>query len=260
MVFALVCFTLISGNTQEAAAKTAAGAYNEGLALLKTKDYENGLALLEEALVIAEADENEKVVGLAKKNGSKAAYNLAKGKYKAKDYAAATTLYKRGMELNPDYASNYSGLANVLKKQNKLDEAIELYIQSGMMNKEAGKTKKVASTLKKLNVIVGKAYTGKEFDKAIEYGTQALTLGDAPSISYYMSRAMIEKGDHAGALESATKAITGAGDKVEDKFYIAQALAYVGLGKKTDAISSYEKVTEEKYLEQAKYQIGKLKG
>ena len=59
MVFAM--------NAQE---KTAAGLYNEGLALLKEKNYADGLVILEEALVKAEADENEKVIKLSKKNVS----------------------------------------------------------------------------------------------------------------------------------------------------------------------------------------------
>jgi hypothetical protein len=79
---------------------------------------------------------------------------------------------------------------------------------------------------------------------------------------YYVSRSYLEKGENDKALDHATKSIsTGqASGKMKDKYFIAQAKAYSAMGKKTEAIASYELVQEGKYKEQAQYQINQLKG
>jgi len=71
-ILALGLFT----NSLVAQTATAASLYNKGLASLKAKDYETGYPQIMEALKAAEAEGNEKVATLAKKNGAKAAYNL----------------------------------------------------------------------------------------------------------------------------------------------------------------------------------------
>ena len=71
---------------------TAASLYNKGLASLKAKDYETGYPQIMEALKAAEAEGNDKVATLAKKNGAKAAYNLGSAKRKAKAYDEALEL------------------------------------------------------------------------------------------------------------------------------------------------------------------------
>ncbi len=256
---ALLCTVFIS-HAQEA--KSAAKLYNEGLAFLKAKDYEAGLPAMEKALEVATAEENEKVITLAKKNGAIAAYNVAKAKVKAKDYEGALALYNKGIEMNPNYSSNYSGLANVLNKQDKKVEAVDAYLKAAEIAKKADKTSKEEKAYKKANVIVSKLYVAKEYDQAIELGQKVLAVKKLSSLNYYVSRSLLEKGDAEGALTQANEAIANVpeGNMVEDKFYVAQAMAYAALGKNAEAIKSYEMVKEGQYLEQAQYQIKKLKG
>lgn len=265
-IFSLIAFFALSltmMTAQDAEKKvTATGTYNEALALLKEKNYDEGLPLMKQAVDLAMTEENEKVLKLAKKNAAKASYSLGKAKYKEKAYDEALKLYNEGMEFDSTNTSNIAGIGAVYKKQGKNLEATDYLVQAAKMNMEAGKDKKVASALKTLNVMAGKAYTGDKFEEAIAIGEKALMIKDHASIAYYVSRAHLETGNNDKALEYANKAVeVGTTEEaVEDKYYIAQAKAYEALGNKADAIASYEKVTGEKYLEQAKYQITKLKG
>lgn len=265
-IFSLIAFFALSltmVNAQDAEKKvTATSTYNEALSLLKEKNYTEGLPLMKQAVELATTEENEKVLKLAKKNAAKGSYSLGKAKYKEKEYEEALKYYNEGISYDSTNATNIAGIGAVYKKQGKNLEATEFLVRSAKMYMEKGKDSKVASTLKNLNVMTGKAYTSDKFDEAIAIGEKALMLKDHASISYYVSRSHLEKGDNEKALEYATKAIEvgTAEEAVEDKYYIAQAKAYEALGKTADAIASYEKVTGEKYLEQAKYQIGKLKG
>lgn len=239
--------------------KTAAGLYNEGLAMLKEKNYEAGLPLLEEALVLAETDANEKVIRLAKKNGAVAAYNVGNAKRKAGATDEAMVLYEKGIALNPEYGSNYTGVAMCVEKGGDKIATINAYIKAGDMN--AAKPDRAGKMYKKAQNTVGKLYTSKDYDTAIAGGQAFLAARpDNADVNYYVARAMIEKGDNEAALVHADNAVTlaTAAASIQDKFYIAKAKALENLKRMDEAIAAYKMVTDEKYLKQAKYKIETL--
>jgi len=182
--------------------------------------------------------------------------------YKAEKYDEAAKYYKKGMELDSMSAANVNGLATVYFKQDKKDESFQTYIQAVKLYQAEKKAKSVKNIFKRLNFLVGKSYTSDNFDQAIEYGEQALEIMPHASIAYYVSRAYLENGENEKALEKATIAVDqGMKDEaVEDKYYIAQAMAYANLGQKAEAIEAYSKVKEGDYYEQAQYQIKQLQG
>jgi superkiller protein 3 len=258
---AFLIATSISIHAQDEV-KSAASLYNDGLALLKEKNYNEGLPIMEEALLKGTEEGNEKVIELSKKNGAIAAYNVAKSKVKEKNLEEAIALYNKGIEMNPKYSSNYSGLANVYKKQKNLDLAVDNYLKATEVANENKKTKRAAKNMKSISVIVGKQYVAKNYDTAIGLGKKALGVKEHALINYYVSRSFESKKDHQAAFDHATKAIElgTAADEMEDKYYVALAEAHVGLGQISDAIKAYEMIKDDTYLEQAKYQINKLKG
>lgn len=258
--FILICLSFLTLQAQESE-KSATSLYNEGLALLKEKDYTNGLPLMESAIEKATTEENEKVLELAKKNGAIAAYNVGRNAEKSGSEADAEKYYLKGIDLNPSYSSNYSALAGIYRDQDKTDLAVENYIKAIKVAKENEKVKKVDNNLKRLTTIVGKEYTSKNYDKAIEYGNAVNNEVPIHAIHYYVSRSYIEKADFKMALENAENAIKVGTEENEneDKYYVALALAHAGLGNKTEAIKAYEMVTDETYKEQAQYQISLLK-
>lgn len=240
--------------------KTAASLYNEGLALLKAKDYAAGLPILELALAQATEDENEKVIGLAKKNGAKAAYNLANTKKREGALEEAAALYTKGIEWSPDYASNYKGLAAVTEKQGDKLEAIKMYITAGDKTSAKGKAEKAKKLYKKAQNMVGKIYTSKDYPNAISAGKAFMEMHESAEVCYYLCRAITESTATEEAITYADKAIELSGDTVDDKYYVAKAKAYEKMNKNADAIEVYKLVTGEKYKPQAEYKIKTLGG
>lgn len=254
----LAFFSLFVSVISFAQEKTAASLYNEGLTQLKAKDYEAGMVLMEEALVKAEADENEKVIKLAKKNGAVAAYNVGGIKRKAGALDEAMKLYARGIELNAAYASNYRGQGMVLEAQGKTNDALKAYLQAGDVYTKGEKADKAADVFKKCQNMVGKTFIAKKYDEAIMLANEYLAVKANPEVSYYLAKSQIEKGLHAEALVNATKAVDTA-TAPEDKYFVAQATAYENLGNNADAVASYKKVTGEKYKKIADHKISTLK-
>ena len=256
-VFCFACVLVGSVSAQE---KTPAGLYNEGLALLKQKDYSGGLALMEEALSIAGPDD-EKVVTLAKKNGAIAAYNAANSMRKEGNFDGALELYNKGIEYNPTNSANYEGVARAQEGKGEKMEAIKSYLVAAAKGSEEGKEKRASSCEKKAKTMVGKLFVTKKYEDAIAAGESFVSVkDDNAEVHYYLSRSFAETGNSEKALAHADKAISLAGEASEDKYYYAQATQLEKLGRKADAIASYKKITGEKYKKQADYKISQLGG
>jgi len=258
VVFAF-SFSMVGAQDAE---PSAAKLYNEGLALLKGKKFAEGYDLMSKALEKATADEDEKVIKLAKKNGAVAAYSAGNAALKAKDYEGAMNYYTKGSEMNEKYASNFIGKGKVLNAQGDKIGAVTAYVAGGMVAKEAGDEKKISEAKKRSKQVVGKLFAAKKYADAISAGQKIGEFADMPEVHYYVSRCQTEEKDFEGALASAEKSIeTGtAQEAVEDKFYVAKGLALEGLGKKADAIAAYKMVKEGDYKKQAEYKITELGG
>ncbi|MEL6124170.1 MAG: tetratricopeptide repeat protein [Bacteroidota bacterium] len=262
MLSLLTLAVLVTGSsTLLAQEKTAAGLYNEGFALLKAKSYEEGLVLLEEALVKAEADGNEEVTKLAKKNGAVAAYNIGNAKRKAKALDEAMTYYSKAIALNPDYSSSYEGIARTLEAQGKKLEAVAQYVDAAQRATAEGKEDRAASRYKKARTMIGKMYVAKDYDNAIAAAQEfAKVNANDADVHYYLSKSLAEKGDTETAVTHISKAIELAGASSPDKYYYAHGSQLEKLGKSTEAIAAYKKITDDKYKKQADYRISELGG
>lgn len=250
---------LLSVSSIVAQDATAAGTYNEGLALLKSKDYENGLAKMEAALALAEADGNEQIIGLSKKNGAVAAYNLGNTKRKSGDHDGALAMYNKGIEMNPSYSSNYEGIGRTQEAKGDKVEAVNSYIMAAKKATDEGKADRAKSRYKKAETLIGKTYVAKNYDMAI--GMAKAYIEGAPAnadVNYYMSRSLGAKANYSEAIAAMKTAIELKGDAAPDKytFYLAEQLEKSGA--KAEAATFYRKVTEEKYKAQAEYRAGQL--
>jgi len=257
LTFALCVCVITVGLAQE---KSAAGLYNEGLALLKTKDYAGGLALMEQALAKA-GPEDEKVATLAKKNGAIAAYNAAGSLRKSGALDEALTLYNKGIEMNPMNSSNYEGVARSLEAKGSINEAVAAYLTASIKGGEEGKDDKKQSRRKKAETIVGKLFVSKEYDKAIAAGEAYIGVdNNNAEVHYYISRSQAESGNAEKALSHASTAVELSGESASDKYFYAQATQFEKLGKKADAVAAYKMIKGEKYKAQADYKISELGG
>ncbi|GLR16142.1 tetratricopeptide repeat protein [Portibacter lacus] len=263
-LFALLivfAFSLSLVSAQDAEA-SAASLYNDGLALLKEKKFAEGYDFMSKALEKATADEDEKVIKLATKNGAVAAYSAGNAALKAKNYDEAMTFYQNGADMNPEYSSNFIGKGKVLNAKGDKVGAVEAYIAGAKVAKAAGDEKKVTEAKKRSKQAVGKLFAAKKYADAIKAGKFVEEFENMPEVMYYVARCQVEEKDFQGALETAEKSIEAgkATGKIEDKFYVAKGLALEGLGKKSEAISAYKLVKEGDYKEQAEYKIKELGG
>ncbi len=258
-VVVLFCSFLAFG-TIEAQEKTPAGLYNDGLALLKQKDYKGGLVLMEEALSIA-GEDDEKVISLAKKNGAIAAYNAANAERKKKAFDAAIELYNKGISLNPDNSSNYEGIARAHEGKGNKVEAIKAYLGAAARAIAEEKPTKASKREKKAQTMVGKLFVAKTYAEAVTAGEAFNSVkNDNAEVHYYLSRSYAESGNAEKAVEHAALAIDLSGEKPEDKYYFAHATQLEELGQKSEAIAVYKKIKGEKYKKQANYKISELGG
>lgn len=253
----LMTFCFLTGSIL-AQEKSAAKLYNEGLALLKEKNYEDGLPALEAALAKAEVDGNEEVIAVAKKNGAIAAYNLGSAKRKAGNLDEALTLFQRGMELRPEYAGNYTGVAMVTDAKGNKIEAVTAFLVASEKYTESKKEKNAGKMIKKASSIVGKLFTGKKYEDAVTAGNAFLAKMEDAEVNYYVSRCQTELSNYDKGLEHAEAAIALSGAEVKDKYYMAKGKALENLKRNSDAVSAYKMVSGEKYKKQADYKVQTL--
>lgn len=245
------------------AQESAASLYNTGLEKAKAKEYAEALTLMEQAIETADPNNetDAKVIALAKKNASRAAYALGYKHRKAEEYDQALAMHQKGIDLNPDYYSNYRGKAQVLEAQGDNVEAVKMYVKAGDMATKAGDDEKSRSYYKKAATFVAKAAVEDQWDATVELATTFFNAGQKDAdVYYYYGRAQSAKGNNAGALESVSKALELGESEESSKYYMLKGQVHAALGQKAEAIEAYGKVTDPKYAERAKYEIDQLEG
>lgn len=255
--FVMLLLTLPLVQAQDAE-KTAAGLYNEGLALLKAKNYADGLNILEQALTKAEADGNEKVIGLAKKNGAMAAYNLGNSKRKAKAYDEAAALYAKGQTMNPSYASNYIGAARVLDAKGDKEGALKAFLDAADKATAASSTKKADEAYKRGKSVLTSLYNAKEYAKVVSLGKNYLAKSQNADVNYYVGKSLMKTDGHADAVTHFDAALAANPSK-KDRVIYAKAQSLEKLGKNADAVAAYKLITDEKYKANAAHKVSTLK-
>lgn len=256
----ILIVALSAGFSVQAQDASAASLYNEGLASLKSKDFQTGYDKTKAAIEAAEAAEDEKTAGMAKRNLAKAAYYLGQEKLKAKSVDEAMALFDEGIAANPEYASIYKGKAMAQHAKGESVEAVKTYFKSAELSEKAGKTESAAKTIKKAGGLVSKLYSKKKYAKAVEVGKAFLEVKESHKVHYFVAKSMEKQKDNANALTHINKAVELAGDKVDDKYYWAQGNIAEKAGKKADALSAYKKITAAKYKENAAFKIKELGG
>ncbi len=251
-------FFICAGQLNAQDAKTASGLYNDGLALLKEKNYEGALSAMKEALTKAEADGNEKVIDLAKKNGAVAAYSFGNVKRKANAMDEAMSLYTQGIELNPAYSSNYIGKARAEAGKGMKEQAIASYMKAVEIAKAEGKDKKVDEAMKRAKSLITEAYNDKNDADVVTLGKAFLAGSENADVHYYVGKSLMNQNNHADAVTHFDKALVNPPSK-KDRIIYAKAQSLEKLGKKADAVEAYKMITDEKYKANAAHKISTLK-
>jgi tetratricopeptide (TPR) repeat protein len=252
----LLSATMMSA--QDATEATAAGLYNDALELIKAKKYEEGLPILEEALAKAEANGNQQVIDLSKKNGAMAAYNLGNKKRKAKAYDEASALYSKGMEMNPGYSSNYIGMGRLLAAKGNQEEALAKYFEGAKIAKAEAKPKKEKEAYERAKSLISSNYKEDKYDKVITLGDAYVAEKKNADVSYYIAKSLMATNKNEAAVPYLDDALSQSPEK-KDKFIYAKGQALEAAGKNAEAVAAYKLITDAKYKESAQYKVKTLK-
>ena len=248
-------------HAQEEQQASAASLYNEGLGKLKAKEYDAAYELMGQALEVADSSSETdiKVMGLAKKNGAIAAYYVGSGARKADDYEKALEAYQQGVDYNPGFYANYIGKAQALEGLDMMAKAVGAYQSAGVICEKAGKADKAEKMNSKAQNMVAVAWGDKDWALVKDMAEAYLEGGESADVYYYLSGALLNDGSTDDALMQAEKAIELAGDGA-DKYIMQKAEILKSKGDTAAAIEAYKMITDSKYAERAKYEIGQLGG
>ena len=243
---------MVAGQDDDAAEATATGLYNEALTSMKAKDYEAAFSKFVAAIEKADPSADEKVVKLAKANGSSAAYGAGNTLLKAKKYDEAMTRFSKGLELNEKSYTCAYGKAKVLAAK-KSPEALDAYFAAAELAKSADKADRAKSYVKSAGKIISKSYFAKDYDATISNGEKYLAVDESADVSYYVAKSLMKKGKGSDAVAHAMKAKELGGAEKEGKFIMAYAEALEASGDKTGAKKVFLEVPKGKYFESAQY-------
>lgn len=158
LVVQFICYG-VAVNAQDA---SAASLYNDGLAKLKAKEYDEALTLLEQSLEKADPEADGKVIKLAKRNSAFASYYIGNKLRKEKKYDEALAVYQKGIEYSSSVYSNFVGVAQCLEKQEKPVEAVTAYLKAAEMTSKAGKEERAVKLVNKAENFAGIARGKKQ--------------------------------------------------------------------------------------------------
>jgi tetratricopeptide (TPR) repeat protein len=259
-VFLFVLTVIFGLNIHAQDAPTAASLYNQGLEKAKAKAYVESLALMEQAIEAAGTEDNQEVLSLAKKNGTRAAYGAGNTHRKAKDYDAALAAYQKGIEYNPSYYANYTGKAQCFEGKGESAAAITAYLEAGNVAEKGGKADKATQYANKAANIVALKKGDKDWENTIICAKAYLEIQESAAVNYYLASALKETGEASKAVECIDKAIAGAAPEDAGKYLLLKAETHEALGQKNEAIRAYGQISDAKFKEHAQYRIKELSG
>ncbi|NRA50608.1 MAG: hypothetical protein HRU12_15860 [Phaeodactylibacter sp.] len=248
-------------NTLSAQEASAASLYNDGLAKLKAKEYDGALELMEQALAAADSSSETdiKVMKLAKKNGAIASYYVGTKVRKEKDFKQALEIFQKGIDYNGGFYANYIGKAQSLEGLEMMADAVGAYQKAGVVCEKAGKAERAEKMDSKAENLVAVAWGNKDWTLVKDMSAAYLEGGESADVHYYLSDALMKDGSKDDALVHTEKAIELATEG-SDKYVMQKAEILKSKGDKAGAIEAYKAITDSKYVERAKYEIGQLGG
>lgn len=258
-IFGLFTNTLHAQEEEQQA--SAASLYNDGLAKLKAKEYDAAYELMGQALESADSSSETdiKVMKLAKKNGAIAAYYVGTAARKSDDYEKALEAYQQGVDYNAGFYANYIGKAQAFEGLDMMAKAVGAYQSAGVICEKAGKADKAEKMNSKAENMVAVAWGDKDWALVKGMAAAYLEGGESADVHYYLSDALLNDGSKDEALMHAEKAIELTTEGA-DKYIMQKAEVLKSKGDTAGAVAAYKMITDSKYVERAKYEIGQLGG
>lgn len=239
----------------------AAAALNQATELRNAKDYAASLEAYLEAMKIGEESGSDKVVNIARANGTRVAYVLGNDLKKSEDFEGALGAYRKGIMLDSTFYKNFLGEAQALEEADEVAASVKAYLKAAKLC-EADEDEEVVAKAEKMfskaENMIAVASSNKKWEATADAANVFLEeQGDNAEVYYYLSQAQQGQNQLADAMTHIDKAIELASD---DKFYMQKAEVFEALGNTQEAINAYKKVSDNKYKERADYKINELEG
>ena len=262
IIMALAMFATNNVWAQDAVAEaTATSLYNAGLAALKEKDNENGYLKMVAAWEKAKLEKNDKVLALAEKNGSIAAYKRGLDLLKDANNDGALEVATKGIEINPKYSSLHMIKGKALEEKGDLVGAMGSMVTYGTLAKEEADEKKSGDALARAKNMLVRTYNDKNYEVVTKIGEALLAYDKNSDAAYIVGKSYDELGNKEKAIELLNASLdisTAAAETVDQKVYYALGIVYEASGNKEKAIEVLKKITDEKYKASAEYKIQQL--
>lgn len=240
----------------------AAEKYNEGLDLLKAKNYEKALSVFLEASKLASAAGDKGTSTKADSYAYRLCYNVGVGYHKDGNFAKALEYFDRGIKLEPGYYKNYKGKAAVYKAQGNESAAMETYIKTGEVATASGELEERTKARAQAEGFVAAALQEKDYEKVIANGNTFLQYLETADVHYYMAHASNQLDKYQDALNHAEKALAlETGSRAQKaKIHFEKAEAHKNLAQFQLALQSYSEAAYGDFKQRAEHEIEVLAG
>ncbi|MEN8193009.1 MAG: tetratricopeptide repeat protein [Bacteroidota bacterium] len=248
-IFLTILFTLsisIFGQSAEMN-PDAAKLYNEGNSLVKAGQYNEALGKYDQALAI---EPNVKMY-----------YQKSVAQKKLRKFKDAEQTLLKGIELDPNFISSYTGLGTTyysLKEYGKAIDNFNKYIEKSDNPKQN----------KKIQKYVGLSYTqlgqaskaDGNYEEAVGHLLEATKNYEYDAAYLSLAEIYNELGKYDEALQAADKAINVRKKIAKGAPYYYKGLAFKGLGNKEKAKENFTIAAKDKqYKNSANYELKNLK-
>lgn len=259
MIFAGVGVQSIAAQSVD---KDAAEKYNEGLELLKSKDYEAALNTFAEAQKMAETAGDKGTASKAENYVYRLCYNVGVGYVKQGDYETALSYFDRGIAIEPSYYKNYKGRAAVLKDQGEDAASMEAFVKTAEVASAAGELEERSKALAQAEGFVAKSVQDKNYKAVIETGNLFLQFSESSNVHYYMANAYNQLGDYQQALAHAEQALElDTGSRASKaKIHFEMAEAYKNTGQFQQALQAYSEAAYGDFKQRAEHEMEVIAG
>lgn len=238
-----------------------AKAYNDGLALLKEKKYEEAQRAFQNASRLASQASDRETSAKADRYVNALYYNIGVLKMKVGDDDAAMKAFEAGIKAEPSDYKNYKGKATLLKKQDDNQAAMEAYMKTAEVARAAGEIGEANKAVLQAEGFAAEAMEAENHDDVIRYGTMFLESSESANIHFYMAHVYNSEAKYEPALDHALKAMELEKNRSDHpKIAYEAALAYEGLAQFDKAVEFFRSAAVGPYKASAEYKIAQLSG
>lgn len=246
----------------QTADKEAAEKYNEGLALLKEKNYETALGTFLETKEIADAAGDKGTASKAENYAYRLCYNVGVGYQREGDLDKAMSLFDQGIAMEPTYYKNFKGRARVLQDQENEAAAMEAWIKTSEVATAAGELEERSKARAQAEGFVARAMKAENYSKVIENGTTFLKYSETSMVHFYLAYANNQLGKYPTALEHADKALAldQGSRSSRAKIHFERGEAYKRSGRLSEARDAYSEAAYGEFKQRAEHEIEEITG